>query len=74
VITVEDPVEYHVAGVNQIQTHAKVGLDFATGMRAILRHDPDVVMIGEIRDKEDGPDGGSGVADRPPGAEHAPHK
>ncbi|MGQ0627898.1 MAG: GspE/PulE family protein, partial [Phycisphaerales bacterium] len=52
VITVEDPVEYHVPGVNQIQTHAQVGLDFATGMRAILRHDPDVVMIGEIRDRE----------------------
>jgi type II secretion system protein E len=52
VITVEDPVEYHVAGVNQIQVNHKVGLDFAAGLRAILRHDPDVVMIGEIRDKE----------------------
>ena len=52
VITVEDPVEYHVAGVNQIQVHTKVGLTFATGLRSILRHDPDVVMIGEIRDKE----------------------
>lgn len=52
VITVEDPVEYHVPGVNQIQVSHKVGLDFAAGLRAILRHDPDVVMIGEIRDKE----------------------
>ncbi|HRJ50415.1 MAG TPA: GspE/PulE family protein, partial [Phycisphaerales bacterium] len=51
-ITVEDPVEYHVQGVNQIQVNHKVGLDFAAGLRAILRHDPDVVMIGEIRDKE----------------------
>jgi general secretion pathway protein E/type IV pilus assembly protein PilB len=51
-ITVEDPVEYHVAGVNQIQVSHQVGLDFAAGLRAILRHDPDVVMIGEIRDKE----------------------
>ena len=51
-ITVEDPVEYHVSGVNQIQVNHKVGLDFAAGLRAILRHDPDVVMIGEIRDKE----------------------
>jgi general secretion pathway protein E/type IV pilus assembly protein PilB len=51
-ITVEDPVEYHVPGVNQIQVNAKVGLDFSTGLRSILRHDPDVVMIGEIRDKE----------------------
>ena len=52
VITIEDPVEYHVVGVNQIQVNAKVGLDFSAGLRAVLRHDPDVVMIGEIRDKE----------------------
>ena len=51
-ITVEDPVEYHVEGVNQIPVHRRVGLDFASGLRAILRHDPDVVMIGEIRDRE----------------------
>jgi type II secretory ATPase GspE/PulE/Tfp pilus assembly ATPase PilB-like protein len=51
-ITVEDPVEYHVPGVNQIQVNHKVGLTFADGLRAVLRHDPDVVMIGEIRDKE----------------------
>jgi general secretion pathway protein E/type IV pilus assembly protein PilB len=52
VITVEDPVEYHVPGVNQIQVATQVGLTFAGGLRAILRHDPDVVMIGEIRDHE----------------------
>jgi len=52
IITVEDPVEYHVPGVNQIQVNHKVGLDFAAGLRSILRHDPDVVLIGEIRDKE----------------------
>ncbi|HZW11355.1 MAG TPA: GspE/PulE family protein [Phycisphaerales bacterium] len=52
VITVEDPVEYHVPGVNQIQVNARVGLTFSSGLRSILRHDPDVVMIGEIRDKE----------------------
>ncbi|MBL8756869.1 MAG: Flp pilus assembly complex ATPase component TadA [Phycisphaerae bacterium] len=51
-ITVEDPVEYHVPGVNQIQVNAKVGLDFSAGLRSILRHDPDVVLVGEIRDKE----------------------
>ncbi len=51
-ITVEDPVEYHVSGVNQIQVNQQVGLTFAAGLRSILRHDPDVVMIGEIRDKE----------------------
>jgi general secretion pathway protein E/type IV pilus assembly protein PilB len=52
VITVEDPVEYHLQGVNQIQVHPKVGLTFANGLRSILRHDPDVIMIGEIRDRE----------------------
>ena len=51
-ITVEDPVEYHVPGVNQIQVNTKVGLSFAAGLRSILRHDPDAVMVGEIRDKE----------------------
>jgi general secretion pathway protein E len=51
-ITVEDPVEYHVEGVNQIQVNHHVGLDFAAGLRAILRHDPDIIMIGEIRDRE----------------------
>ena len=51
-ITVEDPVEYHVEGVNQIQVNAKTGMTFASGLRAILRHDPDIIMIGEIRDSE----------------------
>src|SRR4029077_10487500 len=51
-ITIEDPVEYHVDGVNQIQVHPDVGLTFATGLRSILRHDPDIIMIGEIRDRE----------------------
>ena len=52
VITIEDPVEYHLDGVNQIQVQPKIEFTFARGLRAILRHDPDVVMIGEIRDKE----------------------
>ena len=52
VLTVEDPVEYHLKGVNQIPVDAKVGMTFERGLRAILRHDPDVVMIGEIRDLE----------------------
>lgn len=52
VLTIEDPVEYHLAGVNQIPVHAQVGMTFEQGLRAILRHDPDVVMIGEIRDLE----------------------
>ncbi|HOD82658.1 MAG: Type II secretion system protein E [Planctomycetes bacterium ADurb.Bin126] len=52
VLTVEDPVEYNLEGVNQIQVHPKINMTFAAGLRAILRHDPDVVMIGEIRDSE----------------------
>lgn len=52
IITVEDPVEYTMAGVNQVQVNTKVGLTFALALRSILRQDPDVVLIGEIRDKE----------------------
>jgi type IV pilus assembly protein PilB len=52
IVTLEDPVEYKMDGVNQIQVHADVGLTFASGLRSILRQDPDVVMVGEIRDKE----------------------
>jgi type IV pilus assembly protein PilB len=52
IVTLEDPVEYKMAGVNQIQVNAEVGLTFANGLRSILRQDPDVVMVGEIRDGE----------------------
>jgi type IV pilus assembly protein PilB len=52
IITLEDPVEYQVAGVNQIQINSGVGLTFASGLRSILRQDPDVIMVGEIRDSE----------------------
>ena len=52
IITIEDPVEYQLKGVNQIQVNEKSGLTFARGLRSILRHDPDVVLIGEIRDHE----------------------
>jgi general secretion pathway protein E/type IV pilus assembly protein PilB len=52
IITIEDPVEYQLKGINQIQVAEKAGLTFARGLRAILRHDPDVVLIGEIRDRE----------------------
>ena len=52
VLTVEDPVEYHLDGVNQIPVQHQIGMTFERGLRAILRHDPDVVMIGEIRDRE----------------------
>jgi len=52
IITIEDPVEYRIDGVNQINVNRKAGLDFATGLRSILRADPDIVMVGEIRDAE----------------------
>ncbi|MCA9040073.1 MAG: type II/IV secretion system protein [Planctomycetaceae bacterium] len=52
IITTEDPIEYQLEGINQIQVHHKVGLTFAASLRAILRHDPDVCLVGEIRDQE----------------------
>ncbi len=52
IITVEDPVEYNINGINQIQVNNAVGLTFSSGLRSILRQDPDVIMVGEIRDKE----------------------
>ncbi len=52
IITTEDPVEYQLDGINQIQVHSKIGLTFAASLRSILRHDPDIVLVGEIRDLE----------------------
>ena len=52
IITIEDPVEYQIQGINQIQVNTKVGLTFANGLRSILRQDPDVILVGEIRDRE----------------------
>lgn len=52
IITTEDPVEYQLPGINQIQVHPKIGLTFAASLRSILRHDPDVVLVGEVRDLE----------------------
>ena len=52
VLTIEDPVEYHLEGINQVSVNTKAGLSFAKGMRSFLRHDPDVIMVGEIRDLE----------------------
>ncbi len=52
IVTIEDPVEYNIQGINQVQVHPKVGLTFAYGLRAFLRQDPDVMMVGEIRDHE----------------------
>jgi general secretion pathway protein E len=52
ILTVEDPVEYELAGINQVHVHPSIGLDFAAVLRSLLRHDPDVIMVGEIRDRE----------------------
>lgn len=52
IVTVEDPIEYELMGVNQVQARADIGLDFASALRSILRQDPDIVMVGEIRDNE----------------------
>ncbi len=52
IVTIEDPVEHELSGVTQIQVHSKVGLTFADGLRSMLRHDPDIIMVGEIRDQE----------------------
>ena len=52
IVTVEDPIEYQINGVNQVQVNPVSGVTFATGLRAILRHDPNIIMVGEIRDRE----------------------
>ena len=52
IITIEDPVEYDLDGVNQVQVHSEIGLTFSNGLRAMLRQDPDIIMVGEIRDRE----------------------
>lgn len=67
IITIEDPVEYQLEGINQVQVNAQIGLTFATGLRSVLRQDPNVIMVGEIRDTETaensagGPDWSFGV-------------
>jgi len=52
IITIEDPVEYQIRGITQLQVHPEIGFTFASGLRSVLRHDPDVVLVGEIRDDE----------------------
>ena len=70
IITIEDPVEYQLPGVLQIPVNEKKGLTFARGLRSILRHDPDKIMVGEIRDPRDRADRGAVGAHRPPGVHH----
>ncbi|MBI3088234.1 MAG: type II/IV secretion system protein [Candidatus Omnitrophica bacterium] len=52
ILTIEDPIEYQLPGITQIQVHPKIGLTFAQGLRSMLRHDPDIMMVGEVRDAE----------------------
>jgi type II secretory ATPase GspE/PulE/Tfp pilus assembly ATPase PilB-like protein len=52
IMTAEDPIEYHMAGINQVQMQSEIGMTFARALRAFLRQDPDIIMVGEIRDKE----------------------
>jgi len=52
IITIEDPIEYQMPGITQMQVHPRIGFDFATGLRSMLRHDPDIMLVGEIRDYE----------------------
>ena len=74
IITVEDPVEYEMEGLTQLQVSAKDGLTFAAGLRSMVRADPDVIMVGEIRDARDRADRGGVGADRPPRALDAAHQ
>jgi len=64
ICTVEDPVEYGIKRVNQTQINPQAGLTFAAGLRALLRHDPDVIMVGEIRDKENSRNGDPFIINR----------
>ena len=72
--TAEDPVEFNLHGINQVQMHDDIGLNFATALRAFLRQDPDIIMVGEIRDFETAEIARQGRAHRPPGALDAAHQ
>ena len=74
VVTVEDPVEYQIDGATQVQINPKAGLTWSTALKSILRADPDIVLIGEIRTTDTAIDRDGGGPERPPGAHHAPHE
>ena len=74
IITVEDPVELPLKGINQVQLNVKAGLTFASALRSILRSDPDIVLVGEIRDRETALDRHRSRPHRPHGARHPPHQ
>ena len=74
ILTAEDPVEFNLPGINQVQVKEQIGLTFATALRAFLRQDPNIVLVGEVRDLEDGRDRDQGGFDRTPGAQHSAHQ
>jgi len=74
ILTIEDPVEYEIPGVNQSQVKPAIGLTFATAMRAFVRQDPDVIMVGEIRDSETARIAIHAGIDRPSRAVNASHR
>ena len=73
IITVEDPVEYRLRGINQVQVNEKIELTFARVLRSALRQDPDVILVGEMRDQETAQIGLRAAHDRPHGVLHAAH-
>ena len=74
IITIEDPVEYQIGGITQVQVNTKAGLTFAAGLRSMMRADPDILMVGEIRDRETAQIADRGRAHRPHGPLHAAHQ
>ena len=74
ILTLEDPIEYRLEGISQTQVNEKKGMTFASGLRHVLRQDPDIIMVGEIRDRETARDGHPVGPDRAPGLQHAAHQ
>jgi type IV pilus assembly protein PilB len=74
IMTAEDPVEFNLAGINQVQVKENIGLNFAAALRSFLRQDPNIILVGEIRDFETAENRGQGGAHRPPRAVDAAHQ
>jgi general secretion pathway protein E len=74
IMAVEDPIEYRVEGVNQIQVNRAAGIDFPAGLRSIMRLDPDIILVGEIKRCRDHPNGGQRCPYRAPGAGFHPQQ
>jgi type IV pilus assembly protein PilB len=74
IITVEDPIEYQLDGVNQVQINTKAGVTFAAGLRSLLRQDPNIILVGEIRDQETAGIALEAGTDRSPAVERSAHQ